>query len=396
MKTRRLAWRRVAMGALAAALLGGFVLVLARSGPLAPVRVTTAEAAQGQVAPELFGIGTVEARRSYLIGPTVAGRVAQVRVDVGEMVRAGEVLAEMDPVDTEQRIASLAAAVERARSAVAVAQAQHRDAQARKALAELNVQRYVDLGQQQFVSSSAVDAKRQEQASALAGVQGAQAGVASARQELQRLQAEHEALREQRDNLRLRAPAAAIVTAREAEPGSTVVAGQAVLRLAEPASLWLRVRFDQARSDGLALGLPAEVRLRSRPEQPLRGKVVRVEPLADSVTEERVAQVALDEAPASLTLGELAEVSVKLPAAGASLVVPSASLRREGAQVGVWRLRAGDAEFVPVRTGRSSLDGRTQVLHGLAAGDRVVVHSEKPLGRAARVRVVASLEGLTR
>lgn len=56
-----------------------------------------------------------------------------------------------------------------------------------------------------------------------------------------------------------------VVTARLAEPGSTVVAGQAVIQVIDPASLWLRVRIDQGRSSGLALGLPAEVTLRSRP-----------------------------------------------------------------------------------------------------------------------------------
>lgn len=383
--------RRFGLGLLVAVLLGGFGVVVARSGPLAPARVTVAAVTVGQVAPELFGIGTVEARRSYVIGPTAPGRVLSMRVDVGDAVRTGDLLAEMDPVDSDERIVSLSAAVERARSAVAAAEAQRRDAQARKALADLNAQRYADLGQQQFVSAGAVDAKRQEQASAQAGVQAAAAGVISARKDLERLQAEREALRVQRDNLRLRAPAAGLITTREAEPGSTVVAGQPVLRLTEPSSLWLRVRFDQARSSGLSVGLPAEVRLRSRPEQPLRGKVVRVEPLADSVTEERMAQVALDDG-AGLTLGELADVSVKLPAAAPGLLVPSASLRRAGGQLGVWRLRGDDAEFVAVRAGDNSRDGRTRLLDGVRAGDRVVVYSEKPLRHAARVRIVASLE----
>jgi HlyD family secretion protein len=68
-----------------------------------------------------------------------------------------------------------------------------------------------------------------------------------------------------------------VVTARDAEPGSTVIAGQAVLRLIEPASLWLRVRIDQGRSSGLAVGLPAQIVLRSNPGQAVPGKVVRVE-----------------------------------------------------------------------------------------------------------------------
>ena len=96
--------KRLALFALAALLLVGFAFVVARSGPLAPVQVTVIEAAEGRVSPALFGIGTVEARRAYLIGPTAPGRVLDVRVDVGETVRAGQLLAEMDPVDLDDRV----------------------------------------------------------------------------------------------------------------------------------------------------------------------------------------------------------------------------------------------------------------------------------------------------
>ena len=219
--------------------------VVMRSGPLAPTRVTVVQAAEGRFTPALFGIGTVEARRSYLIGPTVAGRVraVAVAVDVGDTVKAGQLLAEMDPVDLDERTAALDASVAGAGSAMAAADAQRRDAQARKELAAVNARRYVELGQQNFISAGAVEARLQEQASA-------DANLAAARQDQQRLAAERAGLRQQRANVRLLAPADGVVTSRDAEPGSTVVAGQAVLRVIEPSSLWVKVRLDQARSAG--------------------------------------------------------------------------------------------------------------------------------------------------
>ena len=74
------------------------------------------------------------------------------------------------------------------------------------------------------------------------------------------------------DNLRLLAPAEGVVTQRDAEPGSTVVAGQAVVQLVNPALLWVKVRFDQGRSAGLAAGLRAEFALRANPAQPWPGR----------------------------------------------------------------------------------------------------------------------------
>lgn len=393
MKLTGLISRRLGLWLLALALLGLFAMVVVRAGPLAPVRVTVVTIGQGTIRPALFGIGTVEAQRSYLVGPTTAGRVRRVLVDVGATVRAGQLLAEMDPVDLDERIGALAASVARANSAILAAEAQQQDAGARHRLAAANTRRYLDLGEKKFVSPSAVEIKQQEQISAAAGIDVAVANLAAARQELQRLQAEKAGLGQQRQNIRLLAPAYGVITARDAEAGSTVVAGQAVIRLVEPGSLWVRVRLDQARSRGLALGLPAEIALRSNISQALPGKVARLELVSDSVTEERVVQVAFDQIPGGVALGELAEVSLKLPATENALLLPNASIKRQGEHSGVWVLGDGKIGFVPVKLGASSLDGQVQVLDGLSAGTQVIVHSEKELAAGSRIKVVDSLVG---
>jgi len=385
--------RRLGLGLLGALLLVALAFVAMRSGPLAPTRVTVQKVQSASLAPALFGIGSVEARRAYLIGPTTAARVLSVAVDVGDTVRAGQLLAEMDPVDIEARLAALDASIARAGSAAAAVAAQRKDALARQELAAINARRYADLADKNFISAGALEGRLQEQISADAGVAAADANLAAARQDMTRLAAERTALRLQRDNARLLAPAAAVVTGRDAEPGSTVVAGQAVIRLVDPASLWVKVRFDQGRSGGLAAGLRAEIALRSNPAQPLPGRVVRVEAVSDSVTEERLAQVGFDRLPAGLPIGELAEVTVSLPATAAALVVPNASIRRHGGQAGVWLADGRALRFAPVRLGQSGLDGRVQVLEGLQAGDAVVVYTEKELGPDTRIQVVDRLVG---
>jgi HlyD family secretion protein len=391
MKPPRLLARRLGLGLLLLALSGALVLALLRSGPMAPVRVTVHKVEQASLSPALFGIGTVEARRSYMIGPTSAGRVLRLAVDVGDRVKAGQQLAEMDPVDLDERLAALDAAIARAASAVDSARAQGEDAQARQQLAAANARRYADLGQKDFISAGMVEGKLQELSSAEALVRGAQANLAAANADLKRLTAERAGLRQQRGNVRLLAPADSVVVSREAEPGSTVVAGQAVLRLIEPDSLWLRARFDQGRSIGLATGLPAQIVRRSNPHRAASGKVARIEALGDSVTEERIAMIAFEPLPAGLSIGELAEVTLTLPAAPPALLVPNASVRREGERSGVWRIKDGTLSFVPVRLGLASLDGKVQVLDGLQAADLIVEFSEKELKPGSRIKIVDSL-----
>ena len=393
MKAASIGTRRLALIGLGILLVAAMTYVVMRSGPLAPTRVTVVQAAAGQVTPQLFGIGTVEARRSYLIGPTTAGRVRAVVVDVGDTVKVGQPLAEMDPVDLDERTAALDASVARAGSAMAAAEAQRRDAQARRELAAVNARRYVELGRQNFISTGAVEARLQEQASADALVTAADANLAAARQDQQRLAAERAGLRQQRANVRLLAPADGVVTSRDAEPGSTVVAGQAVLRVIEPSSLWVKVRLDQARSGGLAVGLPAQIVLRSNPGRPFPGKVARVEALSDSVTEERVAQISFDQVPVGLSVGELAEVTLSLPPTAKAVLLPNAAIKRRQAQTGVWVIDAGTLRFAPVRIGQMSLSGQVQVLDGVQPGTTVVVHSEKEIVEHSRIAVVDALAG---
>lgn len=387
--------RRLLLGALALLLLGLLAFVALRTGPLAPVKVQATTVTKGRVQPELFGIGQVEARRSWLVGPTVAGRVRSVGVDVGQAVQPGQPLAEMDPVDLDQRVAALDASLARAQSARAAAQAQVADAQARRALAQTNLQRNQDLARQNFISAGALDARQQEVASTEAAVQAAQANASAAAQDVPRLQAERAALLQQRGNLRLLAPAAALVSSRDAEAGSTVVAGQAVLRLIDPASLWVRLRVDQGRSAGLATGLAARITLRSQPGRELAGRVERVELVADPVTEERIAMVAFEAPPAGVSVGEMAEVTLALPASDEGLLLPNAALQQHEGRTGVWRLADGGLVFVPVRAGTQGLDGRVQVTPAdgaaLAEGERVVLYSQGVLRPDARISVVDQL-----
>jgi HlyD family secretion protein len=384
--------RRIGISALALALVAALAFVALRTGPLAPIRVTVTSVQDGKLSPAIFGIGTVEARRSWMVGPTVAGRVLNVRVDVGDAVTAGQLLAEMDPVDLDQRLAALDATLARATSTQAAAQAQVADATARRELAAINAKRNQDLAAQNFISPGALEGRMQEKASADAALQAAQANLSGAAQDITRQKAERAALQQQRGNVRLLAPADGVVTSRDAEAGSTVVAGQAVLRLIDPASLWVRMRVDQGRSAGLAPGLKASIVLRSQPRTPLQGQVARVELLADAVTEERIAQIAFATAPAvAASVGELAEVELQLPETATALLLPNASIQRLQGQTGVWRLSEGKPVFAQVRLGTSSLDGRVQVLEGLRSGDSVVVYSQKSLTEGARVQVVDAL-----
>jgi RND family efflux transporter MFP subunit len=369
--------------------------VALRAGPLAPIEVTVEQVASKALQPALFGIGTVEARFTHKIGPTVAGRIKRVDVQVGDSVKAGHLLGEMDPVDLDDKIAGQVATVKRAQASVLAVEAQVQEVAARKAFAQVQSQRYALLLASHSVSEEGASIKRQELEIAHASFAAVQANLDASRQELLRARADREGLLRQRMNLRLISPIDGTVSRRDADAGTTVVAGQSVVEVIEPQSVWVNVRFDQQRSQGLTVPLPAKIVLRSRTGEPLEGRLVRVEPHADAVTEEVLAKVEITLRPSVMPpIGELAEVSVALPAQTVLPVVSNASLQRVDGRLGVWVIGNDQLNFVPVKTGVSDLEGQVQILHGLSGGERVVVYSHKALKASSRIKVVGSIAGV--
>lgn len=301
---------------------------------------------------------------------------------MGERVKSGQLLGDMEPVDLDERIFAQDATAKRTA-------AQLREAEARQHYAQSEARRYEKLLTTKLTSEETVATKRQE-------LKIANAGLHAAREELVRAHADQAALAAQRDNLQLLSPVDGLVVACNADPGTTVVAGQAVVEVIDPTSLWVNARFDQTSAQGLAPGLPADITLRSQPGLPLAGHLMRIEPLADAVTEEILAKAVFEHLPEPLPpLGQLAEITVTLPALAARPTVPNASLRHYNGTLGVWRIVDGEPSFTAVSLGARDLTGRVQILSGLKAAEQVVVYSPRTLSARSPIKIVDRLPGVT-
>ena len=373
----------------------GIITLIAIKGPLAPVTVQSTRLTQGLLKPALFGVGTVEARRSYSIGPTRTGTLKQLLVDHGDRVQAGQLLGEMDPVDLTDRLQSAQLSVEKYEHLVVAAQARVDEAKSRAAQARDEDLRYRDLVKKKQVSHEAAEAKATDAIAATDQVHAAEAELEGTRHDLQRQQSDLKALQAQIDELKLISPVTGLVTAREVEPGSLVVSGTPILRLIDQNTLWVRTRIEQRGSTQLASGLPAEIFLRSQPDKAYKGKVARIELIADSLTEERWVDVAFDQAstngaskiPDGLAIGMLANVSIHLPAIEHAQWLPAAALQSHQRQSGVWLIRDNRAHFTTVKTGIRTLDGKIQILSGINTADEVVIYTGKPLHEGQRLKV---------
>lgn len=374
-------------------LAGGAVLLLVfasqRVGPLAPPALEVVRPQRLVLQPALVGIGRVEARRSHQLSSVVAARLVSLSVETGDRVQAGQQVGQLDPVDLPDRLRAAQAAVQARALEARAAEARWQEAQASLSYVRSNAVRFERLASQGAVSEDALLERRQALAQAQASAASSGALAAAARQGQRQASASLAALQAQQQTLRLVAPVGGIVTRRLVDPGTTVVPGQPVLEIADPGQFWIDVRFDQRQAAGLAVGQPVTIEFRRQQGRRRSGVIERIEPTADSLTEELNAKVRLLPdalaAPAiTPSLGELAEVQVTLPASHHALVIPARSLRRRGTELGVWQVGQGGLVFAPLQLGRQDGVGQVEVLEGLTPDAQVVLHP--PADPAARRR----------
>jgi multidrug efflux pump subunit AcrA (membrane-fusion protein) len=375
---------------LIAAGVAGFVALAAAGGLYLrfgrPVPVPIAEAAPGRVAVQVVGPGTVQARVPVTLSARITATVAQVNADVGDTVKRGQLLALLDDRDLAARRGvvggqqlALTRNIEAARAAVAKAEAE-------LALARSRQRRDAELLRTGFVSQAVVDASDAALQAAQAGLDNARAAQAAREADAQALSHEARYSEAMLSYARIAAPMDGIVISRLVEPGTTVVPGAALLRLVDPASLWVAMRVDESVIGRVQVGQRASIRLRTG--EAAAGKVARIMRQSDAATRELEVDVAFDTMPARLAIDQEAEVSVSTGDA-AGIVVPLAALTRDrDGRQGVLVIDDGRARFRAVQTGSADAQ-RVLVVKGLAAGERVVALASG-VKAGARVQAIAA------
>jgi len=372
----------VALGLVA----GAGVLFGAWSAYFRPIQVQVA-AVQGDTPVQVFGLGTVEARVTSKVGFKVSGVLVDIRTDVGDHVSKGAVLARLDDREESARVARAKAASEQAEANLQRAMANVQKAQANYANAKTINERRQKLVQSATTSVEAAETAKTAQDAALADVNLATSDIAVARAAIGDAKAQLQQETATLDFHALTALYDAMVTARLKELGSALAAGEPVFTLINPKSVWVLAFIDESKAGEIDVGKPADIVLRSRPNQRFSGTVARIEPESDRVNEERRIAIAFDELPADFHLGEQAEVYITVTRLAQALLVPEAAIVGLGKSRGtVWTVEDGRLQQHNVTLGHRLLDGRYEITGGVPDKTGVVAQLRSGLraGRAAK------------
>ena len=251
-----------------------------------PVGVQVLES-QGNVAVQIFGLGTVEARVVSRVGFKVAGVLAELKTDHGDRVAKGAVLARLDTREQSARVGRANANIDQA-----VANLNRALAGVAKAEANYANARSINDRRQALVKTSNVSIELAETAKAALDIASADLTLARSDVEVARAAIKDVRAQEQLESVTLdlhtlAAPFDAVVIARRKEPGTVLAPGEPVFTLVDPGTVWVLAYIDESKAGEIQVGQPVEIVLRSLPAQRFHGRVARIEIESDRVNEER-------------------------------------------------------------------------------------------------------------
>ncbi len=352
-----------------------------------PITVQVARPSSN-VAVEVFGLGTVEARITSQVGFKIAGILVDLRADVGDRVSKGAILARLDDREQTAQVSRAKALVEQAEANLQRATASVEKAKANYTNAKNINERRQKLVQTNIASVETAQTSQAAQDAAFGELNLANSDVLVAKAAIGDAKAQQQQQTVTLDFHTLAAPYDAMITARSKELGSALAAGQPVFTLIDPQSVWVLAYVDESKTGEIKVGDLTEVVLRSHPNERLRGRVARIEPESDRINEERRLEVTFDKIPAYANLGEQAEVyitTVRLPQA---LLVPEAAIVGLSKDHGtVWSVEDGHLHQHQVNLGHRLLDGRYEITAGVPHNASVVsqLRSGLKVGRAATI-----------
>ncbi len=308
--------------------------------------------------------GEVQARVESKLGFRVSGKVIRRAVELGQRVRAGELLAQLDPQDY--------------RLSADAARAQLASAATNRDLAAADFKRYKELREQNFISSAELERRETTLKSAQAQFDQAQSQLSS-----QSNQAAYTSLV---------ADVSGVVTAVDVEPGQVVSAGTPVFRIAQdgPRDVVFSVPEDKVRV--IRAGTGAEVRPWASAEV-IQATVREVAASADPVTRTFQVKLALDPK-TELGLGTTVAVRPQALSHGDMRVIklPTSALRRDGDRTAVWVLDTANMTVNLRDVVVATADGNAAVIssglepglkvvsagvHVLSAGQKVTLYEDK-------------------
>ncbi len=359
----------------------------------APRAVRVVPAGETTVARTVTATGTLAADEQVVLGTKIVGRLAEVSVDLGSLVKRGLTIARIDPKDYQYRVDQAVAGLKQARVRLglpadgdddrvdATQTALVRQARALLDQAQLNRDRLARLWDQQLVARVELD-------NAVAALQVAEGRYQDALEEVQNRQgvllqrrSEVELARQQLADAVIVSPIDGAVAERQASVGEYLAAGAPVVTLVRLHPLRLRLSVPEREAASVRRGLPVRVTVDGDPTVHA-GTVARLSPAIAEQSRTLLIEAEVPNPGNRLRPGSFARVEVVVLQGARVVTVPTSALVTFAGVEKVLTIRDGKSEELLVTTGRR-LGDQVEIVSGVKAGEPIVVEAGNLIGGQA-------------
>ncbi|MDD2652375.1 MAG: efflux RND transporter periplasmic adaptor subunit [Sulfurimonas sp.] len=345
-----------------------------------------AQPTKGDLKVSIRGIGNVDAKNIYAITAQSGGRIEEIHFDEGMWVKKGDLLLSIDAVELPSLIGEAKATLQKSSHEAASAKENIVSLEAQKVLLEATHERYKKLLEQKFVSQAEYDKAKSDIDNIKAQVNAQKAKIASAASEEQRMQKNIEALQTKLERLKVYAPIDGYVISKEAEKASYVLPSTVIFKIVDPATLWVRANIDERVAQNVKVGQDASIKLRSKPNEKLKGTLQRVVAMSNAVTLEREVNIGFDATPETFYINEQAEVNIHIATHKDVLKVPLKLLSKYSGKKGLWVAESDRAYFKEVSV-LAQNDEEAAIGSGIEIGAELLVPkiNNKPLSDGMKI-----------
>jgi len=318
--------------------------------------------------------GTLQAVTEAPILARADGYLKKRYVDLGDKVRAGQPLAEIDAPELDQQILQAEAALAQAQASFEQAQASLEQGKSNRDLARVTAERWKTLAVQGVVSQQENDQNQAQLTSQNANVQALEKAIAAQRSNVAAAQANLARLQDVQGYRLVKAPFDGVITVRNVDIGALVSTGSTLLyRIAQTGTLRTYVNVPQVNASAIHAGQAAQLTLSNFPGRRFAGAVARTANALDPTSRTMLVEVAVPNADGALFPGMYAEVDLSTARANPPLLVPAQALlvRSDGAQVAVVQ-PDGIVHLQKVAIGRDYGD-RVEIVQGIAEGATILM-----------------------
>ncbi|HSE97733.1 MAG TPA: efflux RND transporter periplasmic adaptor subunit [Blastocatellia bacterium] len=338
--------------------------------------VQTGLTTRGAMTEKITLTGALKAKEQVEVMPKLSGRVLQIKVDTGQVVQRGALIAVIEDAEIVQQ-------VERAKASIAVGEAavSQRQAELNNARAELDRSRH--LLNEGLVS-------RQQFDEAQTRYKVAESQLELARAQTRQSEAEQRELNIRHEQTRIYSPMSGYVARRLVDVGAMVNPSTPIVTVVSVNTMVINANAPERDIARIKPGVRAVVLLDSLPGRQYEGRVMRISPILDPQTRNGVVEIDIQNRGGELKGEMFARAELDLGTTREAVFVPRDALVYRGDQPGVYLLEGDVARFRPVETGLTQED-RVEVVSGLKEEETVITRGANVIKEGDRVRVVNGL-----